>query len=204
MRGAKCRLSRAVGVVLPNKSGLVSHERKCRANSRPGKAPGHRLRRSEFGEQLNMKQVLRFYYEVSEKQFSNYFKLADKQKGSTADNLLNLLESRLDNIIYRMGFAATHSEARQMVSHKHILVNGQVVNIPSYHVKRGDEIEVRESARKQARIIAAMELAKQRPESNWLDVNYDQAKGRFVEFPEIDQLPPEFKQVHLVVELYSK
>ena len=147
--------------------------------------------------------MLRRVYGVLEKQFRNYYKAAARMKGSTGENLLQLLEQRLDNVVYRLGFASTRAEARQLVSHKSILVNGRVVNIASYRVKPGDVIEVREGAKAQARIQAAIELSKQRTESEWMDCDTTAMRGTFKALPTIDDLPVEYK-VQLVVELYSK
>ena len=138
-----------------------------------------------------------------EKKFRLYYKEAERIKGSTGENLLRLLESRLDNVVYRMGYAVTRAEARQLVSHKSVLVNGNVVNIASYSVKPGDVISIREKAKKQLRITAAVDLAQQREAVAWMDVDAKALSGVYKAFPDMDQLPPEFK-VSLVVELYSK
>jgi small subunit ribosomal protein S4 len=150
-----------------------------------------------------MKQRIKRYYGVLEKQFRKYYKEADRRKGSTGDNLLQLLETRLDNVVYRMGFASTRAEARQLVNHKAILVNDNSVNIPSYEVNVDDVIAVREKSKKQERIINALELAQQRPEFEWLSVNTKEMSGVFKRYPEGDEFPPEF-EIHMVVELYSK
>ena len=147
--------------------------------------------------------MIRRYYGVMEKPFRKYYQKADRQKGSTGDNLLKLLELRLDNIVFRLGFAATRAEARQLVSHKSVLVNGTVVNVPSYQVSKDDTIEIRSKAKGQLRIKAAMELSKQRSTVSWLSSDEKAIKGTLTDLPEIDQLPAEFK-VNLVVELYSK
>jgi small subunit ribosomal protein S4 len=147
--------------------------------------------------------LIRRYYDVLEKQFRNYYKKADRAKGSTGDNLLVLLESRLDNVVYRLGFAATRAEARQLVSHKAVLVNGKIVSIPSFHVSPGDLITIREKAKKQLRIGAALALAENRASVSWLEVDAKQMTGAFKSIPDIHELPAEFK-VSLVVELYSK
>jgi len=150
-----------------------------------------------------MKQTIRRYYEVLEKQFRRYYEMADAKKGSTGDNLLQILESRLDNVVYRMGFASTRSEARQLVSHKAILINGEIVNIASYIVKPGDVISIRSKARGQLRIKSALELAASREDSPWVDVDSSNFSGTFKDLPDVADLPQEFK-VNLVVELYSK
>jgi small subunit ribosomal protein S4 len=150
-----------------------------------------------------MKQMMRRYYGVLEKQFRNYYFEADRLRGSTGDNLLKLLESRMDNVVYRMGFAATRAEARQLVSHKCVKVNGSVVNIPSYQIKAGDVVEIRERAKSQLRIKAALELAQQRAPLSWFEVDAKAMQGSLKSQPEVTELPAEFK-VNLVVELYSK
>lgn len=201
--GPKCRLSRREKTDLGLKSGIRAIDSKCNIERTPGQHWQRRGRTTDYGVQLRMKQMIRRYYGVLEKQFRNYYKEADRIKGSTGDNLLHLLEARLDNIVYRMGFAATRAEARQLVSHKAILVNGKVVNIPSYRVKPGDEIEVRERSKKQLRIQAALDLAQQRGAISWVDVDTKALKGVYKAEPDIAELPAEFK-VNLVVELYSK
>jgi len=153
--------------------------------------------------QLREKQKVRRIYGVLEKQFRNYYKEAARQKGATGENLLRLLESRLDNVVYRMGFGSTRSEARQMVAHKAIMVNGQTVNIPSYQVKAGDVVALREKAKKQLRVQSAMALAAQRGEPEWLDVNTDKMEGIFKAAPDRLDLSSEINE-NLIVELYSK
>jgi small subunit ribosomal protein S4 len=169
----------------------------------PGQHGQKRGRLSDFGVQLRMKQMIKRYYGVQEKQFLNCYFKADRQKGSSGENLLRLLESRLDNIVYRLGFASTRSEARQLVSHKSIKVNGSVVNIPSYTLKPNDVVEVRDRCKKQLRIITALELAKQRTESDWLEVDEKEIKGVFKSYPDSTDFPAIFK-VSLVIELFSK
>lgn len=200
--GPKCKLSRREGTDLLLKSGMRSIESKCKLNSQPGQH-GQRRRLSDYGVQLRMKQTVRRYYGVLEKQFRRYYKDADRQKGSTGENLLLILETRLDNVAYRMGFASTRAEARQLVTHKAVMVNGIVVNIPSYVVKPNDVIEIREKAKKQLRIRAAVELAQQRPPQPWIDVDAQNLKGIFKSYPEASDFPSEFK-VSLIVELFSK
>jgi small subunit ribosomal protein S4 len=202
-RGAKCRLSRREGVDLLHKSNIRALDSKCKADTPPGQFGVRRGRLTDYGVQLRMKQLIKRYYGVLEKQFHNYYLEADRCKGSTGYNLLKLLESRLDNIVFRMGFASTRAEARQLVSHRSIKVNGQAVNIPSLLVKPEDVIEVKEKSKKQTRIISALELAEQRPECEWFTVDAKKMSGIFKRYPEVDELPNEFK-VHLVVELYSK
>ncbi len=201
--GPKCKLSRREGTDLMNTSGLKSFEDKCRSDKTPGVHWARRSRHTDYGVQLRMKQLVKRYYSVLEKQFGLYYKQADRMKGSTGDNLLRILESRLDNMVYRMGFASTRSEARQLVAHKGILVNGKVVNICSYQVSINDEIEVRPKAKKQLRVKAALELAKRRAEVSWINVNEKDMKGTVAQEVDLEELPAEFK-VNLIVELYSK
>ncbi|MDF3055324.1 MAG: rpsD [Gammaproteobacteria bacterium] len=200
--GPKCKLSRREGTDLLYKSGRAI-ETKCKLDTLPGQHGQKRGRLSDFGVQLRMKQMIKRYYGVQEKQFLNCYFKADRQKGSSGENLLRLLESRLDNIVYRLGFASTRSEARQLVSHKSIKVNGSVVNIPSYTLKPNDVVEVRDRCKKQLRIIAALELAKQRTESDWLEVDEKEIKGVFKSYPDSTDFPAIFK-VSLVIELFSK
>ena len=163
---------------------------------------GHRrTRASDYGVQLREKQKVRRIYGVLEKQFRNYYKKADRQKGATGENLLRILERRLDNVVYRMGFGCTRAEARQLVSHKSILVNGQVTNIPSYQVEAGDTVSIREKSRNQLRIQGALNLASQRASVDWVDVNVDRMEGVFKHYPERDELPKEINE-NLIVELY--
>lgn len=202
-RGPKCRLSRREKTDLQLKSGARPIETKCNMERTPGVHWQRRGRYSDYGVQLRMKQMIRRYYGILEKQFRSYYKKADRSKGSTGDNLLHLLEARLDNVVYRMGYASTRAEARQLVGHKSIVVNGGVVNVPSYHVQPGDVVEVRERAKKQLRIGSALELAAGRTDCPWIDVDAKKMTGSFKENPDISYLPAEFK-VNLVVELYSK
>ena len=201
--GPKCRLSRREKTDLQLKSGVRGVESKCNLERTPGQHWSRRGRTTDYGLQLRMKQMIRRYYGVMEKPFRKYYQLADSQKGSTGENLLKLLELRLDNVVYRMGFSATRAEARQLVSHKSILVNGSVVNVPSFQVSKDDVIEVRSKAKSQMRIKAALDLSKQRTGVSWVSTDEKAVKGTLIDFPETDQLPAEFK-VNLVVELYSK
>ncbi len=202
--GPKCKLSRREGVDLSFKSGVRSYEQKCRSESAPGQHGQRRGRLSDYGVQLRAKQRLRRTYNMLERQFKNYYKEAARQKGATGENLLKLLECRLDNVVYRMGFAATRAEARQLVSHKAILVNGVVVNIPSYQVKPGDEVSVRDKAKNQLRIQAALEMADQRPSMSNIEVDKDAKKGIFKTFPDRQEDLPADINENLIVELYSK
>ncbi|WP_267256264.1 30S ribosomal protein S4 [Coxiella endosymbiont of Ornithodoros maritimus] len=201
--GPKCRLSRREKTDLQLKSGIRAIDSKCNIERIPGMHWQRRGRTTDYGVQLQMKQMIKRYYDVFEKQFASYYKQADRLKGSTGDNLLKLLESRLDNVVYRIGFAATRAEARQLISHKSMLVNGEAVNIPSYQVRPGDIIEVRSRAKGQLRIKGALELAQQRAPISWIEVDTKKMTGTFKEQPDVAELPAEFK-VNLVIELYSK
>lgn len=201
--GPKCKLSRREGTDLQLKSGVRSLDSKCKPESAPGQHGARRGRLSDYGVQLREKQKVRRIYGVLEKQFRNYYKEAARLKGATGENLLQLLESRLDNVVYRMGFGSTRAESRQLVAHKGILVNGSVVNIPSYQVTPGDVVSVREKAKKQLRIQAALSIAEQRGEQVWIDVNSEKLEGTFKAKPERADLPSEINE-NLIVELYSK
>lgn len=201
--GPKCKLSRREGTDLFLKSGVRPLESKCRAESAPGQHGARRGRLSDYGLQLREKQKLRRMYGVLEKQFRNYYKKAASLKGSTGENLLQLLECRLDNVVYRMGFGSTRAEARQLVSHKSILVNGELVNIPSYQVKAGDVIAIREKAKKQLRVQNALEIARQMGLVEWVEVDEKNLSGTFKSVPERSDLLPDINE-NLVVELYSK
>ena len=201
--GPKCKLSRREGTDLYLKSGLRAIESKCKLESLPGGQGTKRGRPSDYLIQLREKQKLRRLYGVLEKQFRGYYKRAARKKGSTGENLLCFLECRLDNVVYRMGFGSTRAEARQLISHKAILVDGSIVNIASYQVGPEQRISIRESAKKQARIGEALELSQQRGVSEWLDVDSKKMEGIFKSVPERSDLPAEINE-SLVVELYSK
>ncbi len=201
--GPKCKLSRREGVDLGLKSGVRSHEDKCRSEKAPGQHGDRRGRLSDYGLQLREKQKVRRTYGVLERQFRNYYKQAARKKGATGENLLQLLECRLDNVVYRMGFGSTRAEARQLVSHKAIQVNGQTVNIPSFQVSPGDVVAVREKAKNQLRISSAVELAEQRGLASWLEVDTKKKEGVFKSVPERVDLPSDLNE-NLIVELYSK
>ncbi len=201
--GPKCKLSRREGTDLFLKSGVRPLESKCKLDTPPGQHGQRRTRVSDYGLQLREKQKLRRIYGVLEKQFRNYYKEAARLKGSTGERLLQLLESRLDNVVWRMGFGSTRSEARQLVSHRAVMVNGQSVNIPSYQVQPGDEITVREKARKQGRIQAAIEMAQQNGLVDWVEVDGKNFVGTYKARPERNELSAEINE-SLVVELYSK
>lgn len=201
--GPKCKLSRREGTDLLLKSRARSLDTKCKMEKVPGQHGDRRSRLSDYGLQLREKQKLRRIYGVLEKQFRNYFKKAASRKGSTGENLLQLLECRLDNVVYRMGFGATRSECRQLVSHKAITVNGVSVNIPSFQVKPDDVVEVREKSKKQLRIQDALNVAEQFGFPDWVEVDTKGMKGTFKSIPERTELPAEINE-NLVVELYSK
>lgn len=201
--GPKCKLSRREGTDLLLKSRVRSLDSKCKADKPPGQHGDKRGRTSDYGLQLREKQKLRRMYGILERQFRNYYKKASQQKGSTGENLLTLLECRLDNVVYRMGFGVTRAECRQLVSHKAIEVNGVVVNIPSYQVKSDDVISVREKARKQLRIQDALNTAEQFGFPDWVEVDGKKMQGTFKAPPERSDLPSDINE-SLVVELYSK
>ena len=203
--GPKCRLCRREGTKLFIK-GEKCFSAKCAMENRPTPPGVHgqrRTRLSDYAVQLREKQKLRRTYGILEGQFRNYYKEAARLKGSTGENLLQLLESRLDNVVYRMGFAVSRDEARQLVRHKGIEVNGRKVNIPSYQMKASDQVAVTEKSRKQGRVQNALEVAQQRGFSEWIDVNVKKMEGTFKAQPERSELPSDINE-HLVVELYSK
>ncbi|MEL0036310.1 MAG: 30S ribosomal protein S4 [Gammaproteobacteria bacterium] len=201
--GPKLKLARREGTDLYHKSGVRSIDSKCKLETPPGQHGAARGRLSDYGLQLREKQKVRRIYGVLEKQFRNYYKEAARLKGATGENLLQLLERRLDNVVYRMGFGATRSESRQLVSHKAILINGKAVNIPSYQVKPSDVVSIREKAKNQARIKAAMELSQSREAVTWVEVDEKKMEGVFKALPERSDLPAEINE-NLIVELYSK
>ena len=201
--GPKCKLARREGTDLYLKSGVRSLESKCKAENIPGQHGARRSRLSDYGVQLREKQKVRRIYGVLEKQFRNYYKEAARQRGATGENLLKLLERRLDNVVYRMGFGSTRAEARQLVSHKAIAVNGQTVNIPSYQVSPDDIISIRHKARSQARVQFSLELAEQYGFPGWVEVDAKKMEGVFKSVPDRGELPTDIAE-QLVVELYSK
>jgi len=201
--GPKCKLSRREGIDLYLKSGVRDHKSKCKSEKQPGQHGDKKPRLSDYGVQLREKQKIRRLYGVLEKQFRNYYKKASSKKGSTGENLMILLESRLDNVVYRMGFASTRAEARQLVSHKAILVNEQLVNIASYLLQPGDVISIRQKAKNQGRVQAAIALSEQRASCDWLTVDSSAFKGTFNTPPTLQDLSSDYN-VNLVVELYSK
>ena len=201
--GPKLKLSRREGTDLFLKSGVRPIDSKCKIDNAPGQHGIRRGRLSDYAVQLREKQKVRRIYGVLEKQFRNYYKKADRQKGPTGENLLKLLERRLDNVVYRMGFGSTRAEARQLVSHKAVLVNGQSINIASYSVAPGDVVSIREKSRNQLRISGALALSAQRAPVGWVEVDADKYEGTFQALPEREELPSEINE-NLIVELYSK
>ena len=201
--GPKLKLSRRAGTDLFLKRGVRPIDSKCKIDNAPGQHGIRRGRLSDYAIQLREKQKVRRIYGVLEKQFRNYYKAADRKKGATGENLLKLLESRLDNVVYRMGYGSTRAESRQLVSHKAITVNGGIVNIASYQVKADDIVAVAEKSKGQLRIQAAMQLAAQRGQVDWVEVNAEKMEGTFKRLPDREELPAEINE-NLIVELYSK
>jgi len=202
--GPKCKLSRREGTDLFLKSGVRALDSKCKADVPPGQHGASRKGRlSDYGTQLREKMKLRRIYGVLERQFSNYYKEAARIKGATGENLLQLLESRLDNVVYRMGFGATRSEARQLVSHRAVVLNGVRVNIASIQVQPGDVVAIHEKSKNQLRVKSALELSAQRGVPAWLEVDSSKMEGKFKAKPERSDLSSEINE-NLIVELYSK
>ncbi len=201
--GPKLKLSRREGTDLFLKSGVRAIDSKCKIDTAPGQHGARKPRLSDYGVQLREKQKVRRIYGILEKQFRKYYREAARRKGNTGENLLQLLEGRLDNVVYRMGFGATRAESRQLVSHKAIVVNGQVVNIPSYQVSPEDVVSVREKAKKQARVKAALDLSTQREKPTWMEVDAGKLDGVYKRLPERSDLSADINE-QLIVELYSK
>jgi small subunit ribosomal protein S4 len=201
--GPTCKLSRREGTDLYLKSGVRSLDSKCKAETLPGVQGARRGRLSDYGVQLREKQKVRRLYGVLEKQFRGYYKEAARRKGATGENLLQLLEGRLDNVVYRMGFGSTRAESRQLVAHSSILVNGTRVNIPSYQVEAGDVVSIREKAKKQLRIQSSLAVASNRGAVEWVDVDTTKLEGTLKALPDRGELPAEINE-NLIVELYSK
>lgn len=201
--GPKLKLSRREGTDLFLKSGVRPIDSKCKIDHPPGQHGQRRARLTDYAVQLREKQKVRRIYGVLEKQFRNYYKKADRQSGATGENLLKLLESRLDNVVYRMGYGSTRAESRQLVSHKSITVNGGIVNIASYQVKPEDVVAVAEKSRGQMRIQAAVQLSSQRAAIEWVDSDAEKLEGVFKRLPDREELPAEINE-NLIVELYSK
>jgi len=201
--GPTCKLSRREGTDLFLKSGAKALDSKCNLETAPGQHGARRGRLSEYGTQLREKQKVRRIYGVLEKQFRGYYKEAARRKGATGENLLQILEQRLDNVVYRMGFGSTRAEARQLVSHKAILVNDSVINIASYQVQAGDSIAAKEKAKNHSRVKNAIELAANRGTVEWIDVDSSKLAGTFKTVPDRADLPSDINE-NLIVELYSK
>jgi len=202
--GPKAKLSRREGTDLFLKSARRAISDKAKFDTKPGqhgRTSGSRT--SDFGLQLREKQKVKRMYGVLERQFRRYFAEADRRKGNTGANLLMILESRLDNVVYRMGFGSTRAEARQLVSHKSLTVNGEVVNIPSYMVKAGDVIAMREKSKKQLRIVDALKLADSVGMPDWVAVDATKMEGSFKKLPDRDQFGSDINE-SLIVELYSR
>lgn len=203
--GSKCRLCRRQGEKLFLK-GEKCYTSKCAVENRsfpPGQHGQRRTRITDYGTQLREKQKLRWIYGVLERQFRKYYHEATRRKGATGEALLQLLEGRLDNVVYRMGFGASRTEARQLVRHNGVTVNGRKVNIPSYQVAPNDVIAVSEKGKQQLRVKAAIQVAQQRDVVDWIEMDFDKMQGVFKARPERSDLPAEINE-HLVVELYSK
>ncbi|HPE78534.1 MAG: 30S ribosomal protein S4 [Chromatiaceae bacterium] len=201
--GPKCKLMRREGTDLYLKSRVRSVDSKCNMEKVPGQSGDRRRRLSDYGVQLREKQKVRRLYGILERQFRNYYKEAARVKGATGENLLRLLESRLDNVVYRMGFGSTRAEARQLVSHKSITVNGKVVNVASFTVRPEDTVAVSEKAKKQDRIKNSLGLAEQYGLPEWVEVDSKGMSGTFKRLPDRVELPAEINE-QLIVELYSK
>jgi len=203
--GPTCKLARREGTDLGLKSAARGLESKCKLSQPPGvHGTARRSKQSDYALQLREKQKVRRMYGVLERQFRNYYKSAAKQKGATGENLLRLLEGRLDNVVYRMGYAVTRAQARQMVSHKGIVVNGTVVNIPSFQVRPDDIVCIREKAKQQLRVKEAITLSQELDlVPHWIEVDADKMEGKLKALPDRGDLPPEINE-NLIVELYSK
>jgi small subunit ribosomal protein S4 len=202
--GPKLKLSRREGVDLSLKSSRRSYDSKCKHETKPGqhgKTSGART--SDYGLQLREKQKAKRMYGILESQFRRYFEAADKKRGNTGENLISLLESRFDNVVYRMGFASTRAEARQLVSHKAFTLNGQTANIPSIHIKAGDIVAVREKAKKQTRIAEALVLSAQSGTPIWISVDAAKLEGIFKQIPDRADVAQEINE-SMIVELYSR
>ena len=202
--GPKCKLSRRQGMDLGLKSRARAIETKCQLEKPPGQHGENRGRRmSDYALQLREKQKLRYIYGVLERQFRNYYKKAARLKGATGENLLQLLERRLDNVVYRMGFGCTRAEARQLISHKAILLNGKCMNIPSHLVNKDDVISVRDKSKKQVRVQDSLAIAEQLGFPEWVEVDVKKMEGKLQSIPERNDLSADINE-SLVVELYSK
>ena len=202
--GPRCRLSRREGMDLMLTGRTRSLDSKCKLDTPPGQHGVRRQRRmSDYALQLREKQKLRRIYGVLERQFRSYYKEAARRKGATGENLLRLLECRLDNVVYRMGFGSTRAESRQLVNHKSVMVNGRCVDIPSYQVGLSDVVSIQEKARKQQRIQDSLTLTEQYGFPGWVEVDVSKMEGVLKAVPDREDLPPDVNE-QLVVELYSK
>lgn len=201
--GPKCKLSRREGTDLFLKSGVRALDNKCNLETLPGMHGARKGRLSDYGLQLREKQKVKRMYGLLEKQFRNSYTRAARKKGSTGENLLQMLEMRLDNVVYRMGFSSTRAESRQLVSHKAVLVNGKVTNVPSFQVSVGDVISIREKSKNQLRIKSALEMKEQSGFPAWMDVDAAKMSGIFKSIPERSDLSSDINE-NLIVELYSK
>ena len=202
--GPRCKLSRREGTDLGLKSARRSLDSKCKLDSKPGQhGRTSGARTSDYGKQLREKQQVKRIYGTLERQFRRYFAMASRKKGNTGESLLKLLESRLDNVVFRMGFGSTRAEARQLVSHRAVLVNGRVCNIPSAQIRPNDVVAIAEKCRGQARIISSLELAEQNGFPLWVTVDSKKMEGVFKQMPDRADLPAEINE-SLIVELYSR
>ena len=202
--GPKAKLSRREGTDLFLKSARRSLDSKCKLDTKPGQHGAKSgARTSDYGNQLREKQKVKRMYGILERQFRRYFAEAERRKGNTGDNLMQLLESRLDNVVYRMGFASTRAESRQLVSHQALMVNGKVVNIPSYLVKPEDVITIREKSKKQNRIVESLSLAEQIGMADWVSVDSKKMEGVFKRIPDRSEFANDVNE-SLIIELYSR
>jgi len=201
--GPKLKLSRREGTDLFFKSGVRSIESKCKIDRPPGQHGIKKTRLSDYGVQLREKQKVRRLYGILERQFRNYYKKAARLKGNTGENLLFLLEHRLDNVVYRIGFGSTRAESRQLINHKIITVNNKIVNVPSYQISKNDVIGIKNNAKNYIRIKNSMQLAEQREPSTWLNLNKSTMQAKLIRVPERVDFSSEINE-HLIVELYSK
>lgn len=201
--GPTCRIARRLGTDLGLKSRVRDIDSKCKMNTKPGQHGTRRTRETGHGLQMCEKQKFKYMYGVLERQFRRYYAEAARRKGATGETLFKLLECRLDNVVYRLGFGSTRAESRQIVRHKSILVNNKVVNIPSYQVSPGDIIEVRERSRNQVRIQDAIKLAEGAGFPEWVEIDTSKMRGIFKRIPDRNELPAELNE-QLVVELYAK
>ncbi|AFA41029.1 30S ribosomal subunit protein S4 [Wigglesworthia glossinidia endosymbiont of Glossina morsitans morsitans (Yale colony)] len=201
--GPMLKLSRREGTDLFFKSGIRVIETKCKIDQLPGQHGIKKPRLSDYGIQLREKQKVRRLYGILEKQFKRYYKKASRMKGNTGENLLKILENRLDNIVYRIGFGTTRAESRQLIVHKSITVNKKIINIPSYQLKINDVVQIHPNSKKQSRIQASIEISEQREKQSWIEVDLIKMQGILKKFPERSELSSEINE-HLIVELYSK